>query len=149
MECPSPKQMPLSSRNTADIFPYYAGFSPGFVRTVLEQMAVTGTETILDPWNGSGTTTRICKEYGLAARGYDINPALVFVAKSRLLDVSAIPSLSAIGSEVIQKARYYSNSLPPSDPLDTWFDSKTSRTIRRLERTTYHLLINPDGYVPL
>jgi DNA modification methylase len=40
-------------------YQYYAGFSSDFVCDILEKYASPGTR-ILDPWNGSGTTTGAC-----------------------------------------------------------------------------------------
>ncbi|WP_410712175.1 DNA methyltransferase [Bradyrhizobium sp. BEA-2-5] len=41
-------------------------------------------QVVLDPWNGSGTTTSVANGAGLTAVGIDINPAMAVVAKARL-----------------------------------------------------------------
>jgi len=78
----SPKQTAAERR--ASPFPYYAGFSEAFVRDVLDALQATPGQIVLDPWNGSGTTTAIAKRAGLNAIGVDLNPALAVVAKARL-----------------------------------------------------------------
>ncbi|MCA1458616.1 hypothetical protein I6F35_36545 [Bradyrhizobium sp. BRP22] len=72
------------------MFPYYAGFSEAFVRDVLETLKVTADQVVLDPWNGSGTTTAVAKGAGLRAIGIDINPAMAVVANARLATPSSI-----------------------------------------------------------
>lgn len=78
----SPKLTPLDKRN--GLYPYYAGYSEAFVDWSLDKMGAKKGETLLDPWNGTGTTTAVGATRGLTATGIDINPVLSFVAKARL-----------------------------------------------------------------
>lgn len=64
-------------------YKYYAGFSNAFVADVLDRYA-TATSRVLDPWNGSGTTTAACTDRGIPSVGVDINPAMLPVAWARL-----------------------------------------------------------------
>ena len=57
---------------------YYAGYSAGFVEQVLKESAPTA-RLVLDPWNGTGTTTVVAASKRVAAIGFDVNPALVVV----------------------------------------------------------------------
>jgi hypothetical protein len=84
----SPKQTTFERQ--ASVFPYYAGFSEAFVRDVLDALQATSDQVVLDPWNGSGTTTTIAKQVGLTAVGVDINPAMAVVAKARLATKSDV-----------------------------------------------------------
>lgn len=45
---------------------------------------------MLDPWNGSGTTTSVATKFGIRSTGVDINPALAVVAKARLAQKSNV-----------------------------------------------------------
>jgi len=81
-ELSSPKQTTAERR--ASLFPYYAGFSEVFVQDVLIALQANTDHIILDPWNGSGTTTTVAKRAGLESIGIDLNPALAVVAKARL-----------------------------------------------------------------
>jgi len=65
-------------------FPYYAGYSSEFVRKALSGLGVTPGCTVLDPWNGSGTTTSVADALGFRAIGFDINPVAALVAAARL-----------------------------------------------------------------
>jgi hypothetical protein len=78
----SPKQTTAERRSS--LFPYYAGFSEAFVRDVIEALQAVPGQVVLDPWNGSGTTTTVAKQTGLSSIGIDINPAMAVVAKARL-----------------------------------------------------------------
>lgn len=44
---------------------YYAGYSTGFVRDTLRSLPLPENSLILDPWNGSGTTTYVAAQTGL------------------------------------------------------------------------------------
>ncbi|MDQ0340574.1 tRNA G10 N-methylase Trm11 [Caldalkalibacillus uzonensis] len=39
--------------------------------------------TVMDPWNGTGTTTDVAEQMGYFAIGLDINPVMVLIAKGR------------------------------------------------------------------
>ncbi len=72
------------------VYPYYAGFSASFVKTLLEYLGVERTDVVLDPWNGSGTTTTVCAENGIQSIGVDINPFMRVVANFKLLQSSIV-----------------------------------------------------------
>lgn len=78
----SPKQ--TTTERQSSLFPYYAGFSEAFVRDVLDALQASSGAVVLDPWNGSGTTTSIAGRSGLISIGIDINPAMAVVAMARL-----------------------------------------------------------------
>ncbi len=39
---------------------------------------------MIDPWNGSGTTAAACARVGVSCQGYDINPVMVHLGRSRV-----------------------------------------------------------------
>lgn len=39
---------------------------------------------MVDPWNGSGTTAAACARSGVSCQGYDINPVMVHLGRSRV-----------------------------------------------------------------
>jgi hypothetical protein len=69
------------------IYPYYAGFSTTFAQTMLRQMGVGRGSRVLDPWNGTGTTTAAARALGATSTGVDINPVLNIVSRARLATV--------------------------------------------------------------
>lgn len=50
---------------------YYAGYSRAFVTDTIDHLGLTKGSTILDPWNGSGTTTAVAAEAGYEVVGFD------------------------------------------------------------------------------
>ena len=60
---------------------YYAGYSADFVTHVLTAL-VPVASTVLDPWNGTGTTTVVAASNQRNSYGFDINPALNVVSRS-------------------------------------------------------------------
>ena len=63
---------------------YYAGYSAGFVEQALKESASTA-KLVLDPWNGTGTTTVVAASKNVPAIGFDLNPALVVVSRARAI----------------------------------------------------------------
>ncbi|MGX5800895.1 DNA methyltransferase [Bradyrhizobium sp. Arg314] len=77
----SPKHTPATRRGS--IYPYYAGYSEQFVESILRKINASEQDTVLDPWNGSGTTTAVCTRMGIRSFGVDINPAMKPIAAVR------------------------------------------------------------------
>lgn len=77
----SPKLSPREKRGL--IYPYYAGFSEQFVAAAMDGLGVAPGSRILDPWNGSGTTTYVAALRNIESYGYDLNPVLVEIARAR------------------------------------------------------------------
>jgi len=148
----SPKRTKGIRDGWEGFFPYYAGFPEQFASDLLASAKLSAEAVVLDPWNGSGTTTYSAARLGLKAIGVDINPVMVVVARARLLPSSEADSLLAavsnIKSEVIRPRK-----IDSSDPLLDWFGPQTANTIRFLEegirRTTVSYLTLTDHGVDL
>lgn len=121
---------------------YYAGFQGAFVEDVLDHMHVTKEHVLLDPWNGSGTTTRVGADRGISVIGVDINPVLVVVAKGRLLGANVSQSLLSLVAEVIARSRVDQTPPVEDEALEQWFTRGTARYLRSLERGVHHLLVD-------
>ena len=129
-------------------YPYYAGFSTSFVRSLLEGWRLPKSSIILDPWNGSGTTTSTAGALGYSSIGLDLNPVAVVLARGRSLDRSAARSLVPLGHEIVEEASWLrADPYGDEEPLLAWFDPPTSRRIRRLEMTVRYLLVDRDQYL--
>lgn len=139
----NPKRDTSSKKGKAGFYDYYASFSPSFVRDTLSFLDLTKDSRILDPWNGSGTTTQVAQEMGYSTIGYDINPVMVIVAKSKKTDPDLAASLHTLCLDIINKAkRYRKVLLVDHEPLETWFCPETAAVIRKLERAIQHLLVS-------
>jgi hypothetical protein len=126
-------------------YPYYAAFDPSFVDDVLGALDV-GDGPVLDPWNGSGTTTYRAHRAGLSAIGFDLNPACVVVANARLLTREVNASLLPLARDLIEHGHDIAASdLAGVEPLELWFDPKTALRIRSMEMAIRSRLSETPG----
>lgn len=113
-------------------FPYYAGYPETFAEAILKSAGLRKGATVLDPWNGSGTTTYTAAKLGYATIGIDLNPVMVLVAKARLLPASEADSIEPLGAEILTGAAELTD-ISTDDPICAWFDARAMRMIRALE----------------
>jgi len=81
-----------NSGNTVDLprhrwYYYKEGFSPFLVEKAIEQAGVGKNDTILDPFNGGGTTTLTASSLGLKSFGIEVNPFTSFLATTKTKNV--------------------------------------------------------------
>lgn len=78
----NPKQVPKDNLyGQSGWYTYYAGFADTFVEDILKKQSQE--IKIVDPWNGAGTTTFCAFAAGMESYGFDINPAMVVIAKAK------------------------------------------------------------------
>ncbi|MFL5962926.1 MAG: hypothetical protein ACJ757_08565 [Gaiellaceae bacterium] len=135
----SPK---LARNRSKDWYRYYAGYAPEFVEDALETLGVSAEDHVLDPWNGSGTTTAVAQTRGIQAVGYDANPALVLIARSRLLGSEVADSVASLADDLVDHAGLYEIDDRAPDPLSVWFATDAVREVRGLERAIRHVLVS-------
>jgi hypothetical protein len=141
----NPKRRSVSRTGRDDWFPYYAGFSGAFARQVVGSSGLAPGAMILDPWNGSGTTTAAASLYGFRSLGFDLNPAMVVAAKARLLPRTELPSVEPLLADIERKARSRTRFHGQNDPLLTWFTPHSAAKIRSLDRAIHTLLVSTDS----
>ncbi|WKX71083.1 hypothetical protein [Streptomyces sp. XD-27] len=129
----SPKRPAIEKAGLADVFPYYAGFSFEWACNQLIKWEASGI--VLDPWNGSGTTTLAAQHVGLPSIGIDRNPVANVVARLR-----AEAGTRQEGFRRPRRAKSRKIETYASDPLAAWF---TPETIARI-RDWYRLIIRSD-----
>lgn len=137
----SPKRSASSKVGWQGFFPYYAGFSENFAQELIASCGLEPDALVWDPWNGSGTTTFAAASLGISARGLDINPVMVIVAKARLLPYSETDALVPLASDILNSARRSKAKLQRADALLGWFDPTTATHIRNVERSLRKLLV--------
>jgi len=142
MELSSPKRNGRDRPTHINWFPYYAGYNARFVGEVLESLDVRPDRTVLDPWNGSGTTTTTAYRMGANAIGCDINPVMVVAAKSALLDAGAVQSLLPLANEIIKASTKVQPDVA-SDPLTRWYIPSSATTLRRMHFAIWRILVSP------
>ncbi|RYZ03028.1 MAG: hypothetical protein EOO73_29350 [Myxococcales bacterium] len=137
----TPKRVPTPD-TTNRVWPtYYAGYSAEFVRDAISNLGLARGACVVDPWNGSGTTTSVARARGIESYGYDINPAVVLMAKARLLGADVLPSVDPLGRAVVADAK---KSLgPPLDvePLERWFTPDSAVAFRQIETSIRRHLV--------
>jgi hypothetical protein len=120
---------------------YYAGYADKFVADIVTALPKSA-EMVLDPWNGSGTTTAIATAASLSSRGFDMNPAAVVIAKARLLRSDVVGSIASLTEEILTSVPHAPPSVDETDLLLTWFSPQSASHIRALERRVYQLLVS-------
>lgn len=123
------------------VFKYYAGYSSEFVEDVINRLNIKENEIILDPWNGSGTTTSVASKKGFFAVGLDINPVMSIISKSRLLNKHEV-NLLELKSVISSTKRYKKKEVSDKDMLLLWFDKDSVKIIRNLDRSIQSNVLN-------
>lgn len=137
----SPKLV-ASAGKTASGYRYYAGFADTFVADVLARLPEP-TGMVLDPWNGSGTTTSVAAAHGIEARGFDINPAAVVISKARLLQSDVAPSLLPLTRKLLSAVEADA-PLSEDDLLLRWMTARAAVAVRRVAATINRSLVEGD-----
>jgi hypothetical protein len=123
-------------------YSFYPGFSDAFSDSVLGATNESQSSIVLDPWNGAGTTTSAAAGRGLAAIGMDLNPAMVVVARARLLDPLDAPSLRPLAKQILKAAASDSSEIAADEPLNKLYWSSGSFALRAIERSIRKVLID-------
>lgn len=148
LEIINPKRNSSDRKGWHGFFPYYAGFSEQFARELINSAGLKKGSVVWDPWNGSGTTTSVAASLGFSAKGTDLNPVMVIVAKSRLVAVTEADTLIALSNEVAIRSSRSRTKILASDPLLDWFDTDSAQHIRRIEQAIRHLVVGDLTLTP-
>jgi hypothetical protein len=144
----SPKRSVSPTTGWGGFFPYYAGYPEAFARAILESAALSDKAVVLDPWNGSGTTTYAASQLGLTSHGFDINPVMVTVARARVLPPSEADSIEPLAEEISAHDPHAARSIEPDEPLGMWFDESTAGHLRAVESAIRKHLVGPMTQSP-
>lgn len=127
-----------------DWYPYYAGFPSTFVASAIRRH-FQHAKSIVDPWNGAGTTTAVAGLLGLRTFGLDINPAVTVMARARLTPLSVKDSLDPLAEEIATASNRLDVSVKQGDPLSQWMRKPGVDAIRRLQAAINVVLVgDPD-----
>lgn len=146
----SPKQTKKGNCiSQSDWYSYYAGFSDSFISHYISYYAKNyDAPSILDPWNGGGTTTLVSSNLGYNSTGYDINPVALIISKAKFFDSSQIDiedikrTVNPVEFENVEKGQI------DSDLLFNWFSKKTVQLIRNASVVINRKLAQ-NGYTSL
>lgn len=131
----------LKFSKSLEVYPYYAGFSEVFVAEAIDWVKNHQSGVILDPWNGAGTTTRVAESLSINSLGVDLNPAMVLVAKARLLDAAESSVLLPLAQRIVG---YVESIDPPqgSEVLGVFFKKTAAETISSIAMSIWIHLVN-------
>lgn len=94
------------------LYPYYAGFAAEFARSVIEAAALPPGARILDPWNGTGTTTLVARGAGHPATGVDLNPVAAMIASAKLSHREDAEHMFGLATDLCRRAKARPLSAP-------------------------------------
>ena len=75
---PDPNKLLPEDRPVHDWYRFVLSFPPHLVRDYLDRLGVQSSDTVLDPFCGTGTTLVECKKSGIASVGLERNPMAHF-----------------------------------------------------------------------
>lgn len=127
-----------------DWYPYYAGFPNVFAASAIEEHFAQA-KSLLDPWNGSGTTTAVAASKGISASGIEINPAVAIIARGRLTPSSIRDSLVPIAEEIAMAARRAVLPDRQAEPLAKWMRGPAVGAMRRLQHAIHDVVTSQDS----
>lgn len=127
---PTAKRRASLRTDVDGIYPYYAGFSPAFADAVLK-MSAAPDRVVLDPWNGSGTTTLAAARRAMPAFGSDLNPFALVLATAKLLDAQTADAIFRRIAR-LREPKSVSTSVR-GDALAHWFPADLVRAFRRIQ----------------
>lgn len=129
-----PRTTKLKNRDNT-IYKYYPGFSEDFVEDIIKILKVNANGIILDPWNGSGTTTYVASKLGIPSIGLDINPVMSIIASARLFNIETNPYNA---NYLLKSSDKFRTNVEENDALCNWFHKDTVKIIRNIERTIFN-----------
>ena len=130
----TPKRKRINSRSEeSNFYDFYASYTDSFAIDVIRNLTPNPDSIVLDPWNGSGTTTFAAGSLGFKAVGLDINPTMVLIAKARLSNLSQYRILNRFCDQIRNSDLGDLKLHAESDSLTQWFDNVTAARLRVLQ----------------
>ena len=77
-------QLRLEDRAVHDWYRFVQSFPPHLVRSYIERFGIAGSQVVLDPFCGAGTTLVECKKNGIASVGMDSHPMAYFASSVKV-----------------------------------------------------------------
>ena len=112
---------------------YKEGFSADLVNILLDDMGAEPSDTVMDPFMGSGTTALVCQMRGINSIGYDIMPIseVSISAKANVMryDINEIEALLAAFTD-IQMPDDYTRKTPYITITNTAYPDFNERFIQ-------------------
>lgn len=127
----NPKRTKVDDKSINNLYAYYAGFSAEFVLEKINSNNLSKNSIILDPWNGTGTTTSVSSFLGYNSIGVDLNPVMCIIATAKLSKLKDVKRAEIFINE-IKEADF--SKVGSNDPLCNWFSDESASSIRGIQR---------------
>lgn len=105
---------------------YKEGYSPNFVEKAIEHAGISKDDLIIDPFNGSGTTTLTSSMLGYKSIGIEVNPFTSFLSDAKVKNVE-VSQFDRIEDKLLKAVNTGSNSpllkfstFSKKENLDKW-----------------------------
>lgn len=121
----------LSDTSIHDWYRMVFAYSDQIVYDLADEFAISKDDLILDPFNGTGTTTLAAKRLGIDAIGTDVNPVSVLASRVKTnwqVDLEELASRRAELLDVIRPV-FRVISAEGSTTLDSFTDGGSSSTV--------------------
>jgi hypothetical protein len=128
----NPKRKRVRAQGRQDWYSFYAGFSLPFARGIIASARLRPTAVVVDPWNGTGTSTLAAALSGASGVGFDLNPAMVVVGQAKLVDDGDLASIK-LALRRSSGGNRCAGPLDDADPLLVWFSDDAVSEIRAVE----------------
>jgi hypothetical protein len=103
------------------------------VGSALDAFGTKAQGVILDPMNGSGTTTMAAERCGVPCIGIEMNPAIAAIARAKNATLAYDSEIQHALSEVVKRARALKPNIPPTPEILSWLSRETYTELRSLE----------------
>jgi SAM-dependent methyltransferase len=140
-----------------NLYPFKGKFYPRVVRTLINAFGLKKGDLILDPFNGSGTTTHEASIMGIESVGIDITPIGVILSKLKndlpYLELNDLnynyKDLIEILQQIEKKEWNHSNETIYNLMLIIYFDTADAfaRTSRYNKKGKYGLFVEKFNYI--
>lgn len=97
---PELNQVRTEDRSVHDWYRFVLSFPPHLVQDYLTRFGVDHTQTVLDPFCGTGTTVVECKKQGIQTVGVEANPMAWFASSTKLDWTPNVNTLMAVAQRI-------------------------------------------------
>jgi DNA modification methylase len=133
-----PKRDSFDRETVETWYDYYAGYSSKFAASIIENAELNRKAIILDPWNGSGTTTFVARQLGYDAIGIDINPVAILISSAKMALYAEVIHIFGLVKRIIKESHTKKKSIIiVEDSLNDWLKSSIVVEYRSIE----HLIL--------
>lgn len=136
-------------RAVHDWYRFVLSFPPHLVRNYLKRLRVHSSDTVLDPFCGTGTTLVECKKLGIASVGVESNPMAYFASSVKVDWAGRHTALLGYAEDVAASARRALDSIGDNNGLPMFVGNESHRTpLRELPPSQSRLLLK-DSISPM